>query len=118
MGEPDKQKAWNDIIKFFNDLIEVYNWEQELKLELVKAIKLRGFWQAYYPFTSHAALCLSNQFTYDEVCENPLVGIGYESSKNKFIVTFHTARNTNVTEKDCGEIISESDFKQIEDWLS
>lgn len=56
MKKIDKNKEWEKIIKFYEDLIQINNWNQKPMLNLVKDLKAKGFWEKYFPSTSHEVL--------------------------------------------------------------
>lgn len=95
----------------------MYHWKQQPMLDLIDEMNKRGFWNTFFPSTSHAALGLSKKFRYDERCANPMVYIEYKSDAEEFVIHYQEGQGNTIKENSVSGNMSESDFMSIFKWL-
>lgn len=60
-----QSRSWNDIIKFYRELNDVYGWNIKPMVSLVEEITSSRYAHGIFPFTSHDTLCISQNSQVD-----------------------------------------------------
>jgi len=110
--------SWQQIERFYEELIDKYQWQQQPMLMLVRSLIERGFSRKYWPLTSHAALGVSTVEKYEDLCQNRVVFVSYDDKTDSFAISFQAVIGDTVTEKHCSRAITEQQIEEIEEWLS
>jgi hypothetical protein len=120
--ERDRKKEWENIIIFYDCLIDDYQWELQPMRNLIDELRLRGFWEKYYPSTSHIALHISEKYFYHESCENPTICIEYLSNENEFLIHYIQGEDeeetkTGIQKVEYTRLFLKVNFKIFIEWL-
>ncbi len=118
MNNDRKVQEWTTIIDFYNELIDKYKWPQKPMLEFIIELEKIGFYNKYWPSTSHEALGLNLEKEYEKRLESRMVYIVYKSDSNKFQISFQAGQGNEIRKKVCGKNLTKSDLKEIENWLT
>lgn len=117
MKSEDKLVQWSTMVKWCTLWIDIEHKALKPLLELIKELKEIGFWELYYPSQSHYALGLSLGKNYSERYDLPMVYIRYNSVDKNFDIQYQKGQGGETIIVDCGNKVSESDFKSIARWL-
>ena len=113
-----KEEQWTKIEKFYKELVDVYHWDQRPMIDLLSTLKLNGFYDKYFPSTSHEALGLCTVDKYDERLERPMVYLVYNMKSKIFEGHFQQGQGATVKQENLGKEISRRILDSVEDWLS
>jgi hypothetical protein len=113
-----KEEQWTKIEKFYKELVDVYHWDQGPMIDLLSTLKLNGFYEKYFPSTSHEALGLCTVDKYDERLDLPMVYLVYNMKSEIFEGHFQHGQGTTVKQENLGKEVSRSTLDSVEEWLS
>jgi hypothetical protein len=117
MIEINKKDEWLKIVNFYDELVNKDNWKQKPMISLMNKLRMQGFWEKYYPSTSHESLGISRKYNYEDRCESPMVYLQYQSNQDEFIIHYQEGQGNQIKEENCGNSVSETELQKIENWL-
>ncbi len=98
MERLSKREQWEEMVEFYQDLIERSGWPIECMRELVVNILDCDISEKYYPSSSHASLGISMEFEYKYRLKKPMVYILCDENVENFKVNYqHGQGNTRHT---------------------
>ncbi len=112
-----KNEQWTIIEKFYQELVDVYHWDQQPMIKLLATLKFNGFYDKYFPSTSHEALGLCMVDKYDERLNQPMVYLAYNMKLEIFEAHFQQGQGVTVKQENLGKEISRSMLDSFEEWL-
>lgn len=113
-----KQEKWAKIEKFYQELVDVYHWDQRPMIDLLSTLKLSGFYDKYFPSISHEALGLCTVDRYDERLERPMIYLVYNMKSKIFEAHFQQGQGVTLKQENLGEEINRKTLDAFEEWLS
>jgi hypothetical protein len=113
-----KDKKWTKIEKFYQELVDVYHWDQRPMINLLATLKLNRFYDKYFPSTSHEALGLCTVDQYNERLEQPMIYLFYNMKAEIFEARYQRGQGKTVKQENLGKEINRNMLNSFEEWLS